>query len=175
MLLTPDPAPVQFFGLGESSDAHHLTAPDPDGHGVLMAMTAALADAGLAPSEVSYVNLHGTGTLLNDAAEAKSVHALFGADVPCSSTKGMTGHTLGAAAACEAAFLWLTLNRKYNSLGTLPPHLWDGDVDTSIPALALTDVGARLPEHMPQAPMLSNSFAFGGSNVSLVLGRGEAD
>jgi 3-oxoacyl-[acyl-carrier-protein] synthase-1 len=174
-LLTPDPAPVQFFGLGESSDAHHLTAPDPDGHGVLMAMTAALADAGLAPSDVSYVNLHGTGTLLNDAAEAKSVHALFGADVPCSSTKGMTGHTLGAAAACEAAFLWLTLNRKYNSLGTLPPHLWDGDVDTSIPALALTDVGARLPEHMPQAPMLSNSFAFGGSNVSLVLGRGEAD
>jgi len=174
-LVTPDPARVELVGIGESSDAHHLTAPDPDGRGALMAMTAALADAALAPSDVTYVNLHGTGTPLNDAVEARSVHALFGPHVPCSSTKAMTGHTLGAAAACEAAFLWLALNPEYNSVGRLPPHLWDGDADSSIPSLALTGVGARLPEHARQAPMLSNSFAFGGSNVSLVLARGETN
>src|SRR5262249_4469987 len=151
------------------------TAPDPDGRGALMAMTAALADGALAPGDVTYVNLHGTGTLLNDAAEARAIHALFGPEIPCSSTKAMTGHTLGAAAACEAAFLWLALNPEYNSVGRLPPHLWDGDADSSIPLLALTDIGARLPEHAGRAPMLSNSFAFGGSNVSLVLARGETN
>jgi 3-oxoacyl-[acyl-carrier-protein] synthase-1 len=173
-LLTPDPAPVRFLGVGESSDAHHLTAPDPDGRGALMAMTEALTDAGVTPAEVTYVNLHGTGTLLNDASEAKSVHALFGPDIPCSSTKAMTGHTLGAAAACEAAFLWLTLNPAYNPADRLPPHLWDGAADSSIPSLALTDIGARMPEHASYPTMLSNSFAFGGSNVSLVLARGDA-
>jgi 3-oxoacyl-[acyl-carrier-protein] synthase I len=173
-LLTPAPAPVQFLGVGESSDAYHISAPDPEARGALMAMQAALDDAGLAPADIAYVNLHGTGTPLNDAMEGKAVHALFGEATPCSSTKAMTGHTLGAAAACEAAFLWLSLHPEYNPDGRLPPHLWDGEADPSIPPLALADVGTRLPKNPGRVAMLSNSFAFGGSNVALVLARGDA-
>ena len=173
-LLTREPGPVQFLGVGESSDAYHISAPDPDARGALMAMRAALDDAGLAPADIAYVNLHGTGTALNDAMEGKAVHALFGGATPCSSTKAMTGHTLGAAAACEAAFLWLTLHPEYNPDGRLPPHLWDGEADPSIPPLALADVGTRLPKDLCRLAMLSNSFAFGGSNVALVLARGSA-
>jgi len=171
-LLTRDPAPVMFLGAGEGSDAHHVSAPDPEGRGALEAMRAALADAGLTPADVAYVNLHGTGTALNDSMEGKAVHALFGAAVPCSATKAMTGHTLGAAGACEAAFLWLTLSRADNPDGLLPPHLWDGAADPAIPPLALAAPGARLADPAGPAAMLSNSFAFGGSNVALVLGRG---
>jgi 3-oxoacyl-[acyl-carrier-protein] synthase-1 len=173
-LLTRAPAPVQFLGVGESSDAYHISAPDPDARGALMAMRAALDDASLVPADIAYINLHGTGTALNDAMEGKAVHALFGSATPCSSTKAMTGHTLGAAAACEAAFLWLTLHPEYNTDGRLPPHLWDGEADPSIPPLALADVGTRLPRDMGRVAMLSNSFAFGGSNVALVLARGGA-
>jgi 3-oxoacyl-[acyl-carrier-protein] synthase-1 len=173
-LLTRATAPVQFLGVGESSDAYHISAPDPEARGALMAMQAALDDAGLTPADIAYVNLHGTGTPLNDAMEGKAVHALFGAATPCSSTKAMTGHTLGAAAACEAAFLWLSLHPEYNPDGRLPPHLWDGEADPSIPPLALADVGARLPKNPGRVAMLSNSFAFGGSNVALVLARGDA-
>ena len=171
-LLTRAPAPVQFLGVGESSDAYHISAPDPDARGALMAMRAALDDAGLVPADIAYINLHGTGTALNDAMEGKAVHALFGSATPCSSTKAMTGHTLGAAAACEAAFLWLTLHPEYNTDGCLPPHVWDGDADPSIPPLALANVGTRLPRDMGRMAMLSTSFAFGGSNVALVLARG---
>jgi len=173
-LLTRAPTPIQFLGVGESSDAYHISAPDPDARGALMAMRAALDDAGLAPADIAYINLHGTGTALNDAMEGKAVHALFGSATPCSSTKAMTGHTLGAAAACEAAFLWLTLHPEYNTDGHLPPHLWDGEADPSIPPLALADVRTRLPRDMGRVAMLSNSFAFGGSNVALVLARGGA-
>ena len=173
-LLTPTPAPVQFLGIGESSDAYHISAPDPEARGALMAMRAALDDAGLTPADIAYINLHGTGTALNDAMEGKAIHTLFGPTTPCSSTKAMTGHTLGAAAACEAAFLWLTLHPEYNPDGRLPPHLWDGEADPSIPPLALADVGMRLPKSMDRLAMLSNSFAFGGSNVALVLARGGA-
>jgi 3-oxoacyl-[acyl-carrier-protein] synthase-1 len=171
-LLTREPAPVQLFGVGESSDAHHISTPDPDAGGALTAMRAALEDAGLVPADIAYVNLHGTGTPLNDSMEGKAVNALFGPRTPCSSTKGMTGHTLGAAAACEAAFLWLTLHPNYNPDGRLPPHVWDGDADPSIPRLFLVDASARLPRTSSKIAMLSNSFAFGGSNVALVLTRG---
>ncbi|WP_431855364.1 beta-ketoacyl-ACP synthase [Azospirillum sp.] len=170
-LLTAEDAPVRLLGVGESSDAHHVSAPDPEGRGALAAMRAALADAGLAPGDIAYVNLHGTATALNDSMEGKAVHALFGAGTPCSSTKAMTGHTLGAAGACEAAFLWLALNPAHNPDGLLPPHLWDGVADPEIPPLNLIAPGAALPPG--RAAMLSNSFAFGGSNVALVLGRGE--
>ena len=172
-LLTPEPAPVLIVGVGESSDAYHISAPDPEGRGALMAMRSALDDAGLAPADIVYINLHGTGTALNDSMEGKAVHALFGAAIPCSSTKSMTGHTLGAAAACEAAFLWLTLHPEYNPDGRLPPHVWDGEVDSSIPPLTLANVSTRLPNSRGRVAMLSNSFAFGGSNVALVLARGD--
>lgn len=169
-LVTREEAPVTLLGIGETSDAHHMSAPDPDGRGAMAAMQAALADAGLAPSEIDYVNLHGTGTPLNDSMEGLAIATLFGLDVPCSSTKGMTGHTLGAAGACEAAFLWLALQPDFAS-GRLPPHVWDGVRDPAIPAIRLVEAGAARPAGKPTA-MMSNSFAFGGSNVSLILGRG---
>ncbi|WP_448207153.1 beta-ketoacyl-[acyl-carrier-protein] synthase family protein [Azospirillum sp. sgz302134] len=171
-LLTREPAAVNLLGVGESSDAHHVSAPDPEGRGALAAMAAALDDARLTPRDIAYVNLHGTGTPLNDSMEGKAMSALFGAGTPCSSTKAMTGHTLGAAGACEAAFLWLTLHPDHNPDGRLPPHLWDGAADPAIPPLALTAPGDALPDPRGPAAMLSSSFAFGGSNVALVFGRG---
>lgn len=170
-LLGPDPAEVALAGLGESSDAHHISAPDPEGGGAVAAMRGALADAGLSPAQIDYLNLHGTATPLNDAMEAKAVAALFDAPVPCSSTKAMTGHTLGAAGAVEAAILWLTLSRRWNPDGLVPPHLWDGCFDPTLPRLALTSPGMRLSQG-DRAAGLSNSFAFGGSNCCVALSRG---
>lgn len=170
-LLTRDPAELALLGVGESSDAHHVSAPDPEGKGAQDAMSRALADAGLTPAQVAYVNLHGTATPLNDAMESKAVHALFGDATPCSSTKAMTGHTLGAAGAVEAAFLWLTLSPQWNPEGRIPPQLWDGIADPALPRLDLATAATRLPAG-EQVAALSNSFAFGGSNCALVLGRG---
>lgn len=170
-LLSPDPAELALAGLGETSDAHHVSAPDPSGAGALAAMIAALADAGLSAGDVDYVNLHGTATALNDAMESKAVAALFESPVACSSTKSMTGHTLGAAGAVEAAFLWLTLSRTWNPGGLIPPHLWDGIADPALPVLALAEPGTRLANG-ERAAGLSNSFAFGGSNCCLVFSRG---
>ena len=170
-LLSPDRAEIALAGLGETSDAHHISAPDPDGGGAKAAMSLALSDAGLTAAEIGYVNLHGTATLLNDAMESKAVAAVFEQPVPCSSTKAMTGHTLGAAGAVEAAFLWLTLSRSFNPDGLLPPHLWDGIADPALPPLALAVPGTRLPDTL-RAAALSNSFAFGGSNCSVILSRG---
>ncbi|HLO75668.1 MAG TPA: beta-ketoacyl-ACP synthase [Magnetospirillum sp.] len=169
-LATPEPAEIELAGLGESSDAHHVSAPDPEGHGALSAMAAALAQAGRSADEIGYLNLHGTATPLNDAMESKAVAALFPSGVACSSTKGLTGHTLGAAGAVEAAFLWLTLSRRWNPDGRLPPHAWDGQPDPSLPRLDLAGAGHRLAH--PVA--LSNSFAFGGSNCCLAMARGKA-
>ena len=169
-LLMPEAATINLRGVGESSDAHHMSAPDPEGHGAGAAMTASLTDAGLSPGDIAYINLHGTGTPLNDEMEGKVVHRLFGDRVPCSSTKGMTGHTLGAAGACEAAFLWLTLHPDYNA-GRLPLHVWDGVPDPAIPPLNLVAAGARLSRPLEKAAMLSNSFAFGGNNVAVILER----
>jgi 3-oxoacyl-[acyl-carrier-protein] synthase-1 len=169
-LLQPIPGPIRFLGVGETSDAHHATAPDPEGEGAAMAIRLALEDAGLAASEIGYVNLHGTATPLNDAMEAKAIAGLFGGSVPCSSTKAMTGHMLGAAGGCEAAFLWLTLNPDTNPESLLPPHLWDGAQDPALPALNLSAMGTRFSRAGVTA-MLSNSFGFGGSNLALILGR----
>lgn len=171
-LLVPEDAPIQLLGIGESSDAYHISAPDPQGVGAAASMTAALDDAGLEPGEIGYINLHGTATPLNDAMEARAVESVFGLKTVCSSTKGMTGHTLGAAGACEAAFLWLALHPQYGD-GRVPPHLWDGARDDDIPSLPLAAKGLRLPASERMA-MLSNSFAFGGSNCSLILSRGFA-
>jgi 3-oxoacyl-[acyl-carrier-protein] synthase I len=169
-LLSREPARIALLGVGESSDAHHVSAPDPEGKGALRAMRLALDAAGLPASAVDYVNLHGTATPLNDVMEGRAVAALFGSDIACSSTKAMTGHMLGAAAAGEAAFLWLALDPDHSD-GALPPHLWDGAADPAIPSLALVPKRTRLPV-TPRSAMLSNSFAFGGSNVAVLLGRG---
>lgn len=170
-LLSPDPAEIALLGVGERSDAHHLSAPEPEGRGAREAMQAALDDAGLAPQDIAYVNLHGTATALNDAMEARAVNAVFGPRTPCSSTKALTGHTLGAAGAVEAAFLWLSLSAAHNPAALLPPQAGDGLFDPALPPIALTAAKACY-QRGPRTAMLSSSFAFGGSNCALVLGRG---
>ncbi|MBV8657184.1 MAG: beta-ketoacyl-[acyl-carrier-protein] synthase family protein [Burkholderiales bacterium] len=166
-LMTREPGPVRLAGWGESSDAYHISAPAPDGRGALASMRAALARAGLAPEDIDYINLHGTATPQNDAMESLAVSTLFGGEVPVSSTKPLTGHTLGGAGALEAALCWLALTGNEN--GRLPPHWWDGVIDPAIAALRLVEPGERLGR--PIDRILSNSFAFGGSNASLILER----
>jgi 3-oxoacyl-[acyl-carrier-protein] synthase-1 len=169
-LMSRECSPVALLGAGESSDAYHVSAPDPDGAGAARAMRRALEHAELAPEAVGYINLHGTATPLNDAMEGRAVAEVFGGHTPCSSTKSMTGHMLGAAGAAEAAFLWLMLEPQY-ATGLIPPHLWDGAADPAIPSLNLAPAGYSigLPE---RCAALSNSFAFGGSNAAVILGRG---
>ncbi|MES2821815.1 MAG: beta-ketoacyl-[acyl-carrier-protein] synthase family protein [Pseudomonadota bacterium] len=159
---------IALLGAGASSDAHHISAPEPQGLGARAAMRAALADAQLDAGQIDYLNLHGTATVHNDSMESLAVQAVFPLGLPCSSSKPLTGHTLGAAGALEAAFCWLSLN---DPEGRLPPHLWDGEQDPACQPLRLVEAGARLPG---ARRVMSNSFAFGGSNVSLILGMAEA-
>jgi 3-oxoacyl-[acyl-carrier-protein] synthase-1 len=167
-LMTREPGPVELLGGGASSDAYHMSSPDPQGLGAREAMRAALDDAGLAPEQIHYVNLHGTGTEHNDAMESLAMAALFPHGVPCSSTKSLTGHTLGAAGALEAAFCWLALR---DDAGRLPPHVWDGEGDPALPALRFASVGERLPTAGPRH-LMSSSFAFGGNNAAVIVGDG---
>ncbi|MRW89271.1 beta-ketoacyl-ACP synthase [Duganella sp. FT80W] len=160
--------PVRLMGWGESSDGHHMSAPDPTGAGARLAMEQALQRAGVAAADVDYINMHGTATPQNDAMESRVIEALFGLETPVSSTKPFTGHTLGAAAAIEAALCWLAMQDD-NREGRLPPHLWDGERDAALPALNLAPPGAALGR--PLRRILSSSFAFGGSNAALLLGR----
>ena len=152
---------VLLLGAGESSDAHHMSAPHPEGLGARMAMTAALKMAGLQPADIDYINLHGTATPSNDAAEGQAVATLFGNQVPCSSTKGATGHTLGAAGGLEAVISALALQH-----GFLPGGINTRCVDPDIPIQYLTANREAAPRRV-----LSNSFGFGGTNCSLILGR----
>ena len=151
---------VLLLGAGESSDAYHMSAPHPEGLGARLAMEAALRSAGLAAADIDYINLHGTATPANDAAEGKAVAALFGDQVPCSSTKGATGHTLGAAGAIEAVICALTLTD-----GLLP-----GSPGTESPDPAIAVDYLLYPRAGQARRALSNSFGFGGSNCSLIFG-----
>jgi len=159
---------IALLGSGASSDAHHISAPEPSGRGARQAMRKALYRAGLQPQQISYLNLHGTATAHNDAMESHAVAAVFPEGVPCSSTKPMTGHTLGAAGALEAAFCWLSLSTG-NREHALPPHVWDGQADPELPALNWVTPATRLTSTGPRY-LMSNSFAFGGNNVSLIIG-----
>jgi 3-oxoacyl-[acyl-carrier-protein] synthase-1 len=150
-----------LLGIGESSDAYHMSSPHPEGLGARMAMEQALKSAGLAPEAIDYVNLHGTATPSNDAAEGKAVRALFGAATPCSSTKGATGHTLGAAGGLEAVISLLALRD-----GLLPAGLNTAQLDPDIDVHYLLE-----NREQPVRHVISNSFGFGGTNCSLVLGR----
>jgi 3-oxoacyl-[acyl-carrier-protein] synthase-1 len=165
---------IELRGYGESADAFHMTAPRPDGSGAVRAMEEALARAGIKPGEVDYINLHGTGTALNDRMEALAVHALFQqSPPPVSSTKPLTGHTLGAAGALELALCWMILAAVAGPAESapapaLPPHCWDGVYDEDLPVLRFA--GQERGGENPRICM-SNSFAFGGSNTSLILAR----
>jgi 3-oxoacyl-[acyl-carrier-protein] synthase I len=154
------PALGRLLGVGESSDAHHMSAPHPEGALAAAAMRQALEAAGLTPPQIDYVNLHGTGTPSNDAAEDRAVQSVFGREVPCSSTKGATGHTLGAAGGVEAVISLLALRH-----GLMPGGL---NVRERDPALGIHYLQANRTQVLRH--VLSNSFGFGGSNASLVLG-----
>jgi 3-oxoacyl-[acyl-carrier-protein] synthase-1 len=168
-LATREPKAVLLAAVGESSDAYHPTAPHPEGEGALAAMRAALAEATLTPADIRYINLHGTATVQNDAMESKAVKALFGESVPCSSSKAQIGHTLGAAGAIETGFCWLALTASDGDM-RLPPHIWDGVADPDLLSACLAGSDDRLPAIGP-AWCMSNSYAFGGSNASVIVGR----
>jgi 3-oxoacyl-[acyl-carrier-protein] synthase-1 len=159
--------PVRLAGWGETSDGHHMSAPEPSGAGAKAAIEQALRRAGVRGHEVGYVNLHGTATPLNDSMESRAVAEAVGLEVPVSSTKPLTGHTLGAAGALEAGLAWLTM--VDNPRGQLPPHLWDGARDPALPALQVVTAGQTSGK--PPRAVLSNSFAFGGNNAALVFTR----
>ncbi|AIB34365.1 MULTISPECIES: beta-ketoacyl-[acyl-carrier-protein] synthase family protein [Pseudomonas] len=161
-LMSKERAPIALLGSGASCDAHHISAPEPTGKGALQSMRKALASAQLQPEQIGYLNLHGTATQHNDAMESLAVASLFPDGVACSSTKPMSGHTLGAAGALEAAFCWLSLAHN-----RVPPHVWDGQADPALPALQW----AQAAEPLGKRCLMSNSFAFGGNNVSLIIGE----
>jgi 3-oxoacyl-[acyl-carrier-protein] synthase-1 len=140
-----------------------MSAPHPEGAGARRAMQSALDAARLTPGDVDYVNLHGTGTQSNDAAEARAVGALFGTAVPCSSTKAATGHTLGAAGALEAVICALALRA-----GLMPGGVHSEELDPALPVRYLST-----NQRAPLARVLSNSFGFGGANCALLFARAD--
>jgi 3-oxoacyl-[acyl-carrier-protein] synthase II len=156
---------ARLAGAGASADAHHPTAPPEDGAGAVLALRRALADAGLAPEDVGHYNAHGTSTPLNDLAESRAVRAVFGAgtdDLVVTSTKGVTGHLLGAAGAVEAAFAVLALRE-----GLVPPTAGLRELD---PEIAL-DVVRDEPREVALDAVMSASFGFGGQNAAVILTR----
>ncbi len=152
---------VLLLGIGESSDAYHMSAPHPEGLGARRAMLAALATAALEPAHIDYINLHGTGTPSNDRAESQAVTSVFGPTTPCSSTKGATGHTLGAAGALEAVISVLAIKH-----GLMPGGVHTSKIDPTLTAHYIRD-----NRRAPVMRVLSNSFGFGGANCSLIFGR----
>jgi 3-oxoacyl-[acyl-carrier-protein] synthase I len=158
---SPDAAGTRLLGVGESSDAYHMSSPHPEGAGARSAMHAALGAAALTPADVDYINLHGTGTPSNDSAEDRAVTALFGRELPCSSTKGATGHTLGAAGALEAVICALALEG-----GEIPGGVNTRQQDPQLQLNYLRNNRRTRLRHV-----LSNSFGFGGANCSLLFGR----
>lgn len=166
------PRQIQLLGWGESADAYHATSPDPSGAGAEKAIRRALEHATLNAADVGYINLHGTGTKLNDSMESKAVAAVFGgtdnARVPVSTTKPVTGHTLGAAAALELAICWAALQESRR----LPLQVWDGERDEELAPLNIADKNNNIAETGGKdlKVCLSNSFAFGGANACLAVG-----
>jgi len=156
-----DPDAVLLYGVGESSDAYHMSAPHPEGLGAKRAMQAALTSASMEPGDIDYINLHGTGTPSNDRSESQAVTSIFGPTTPCSSTKGATGHTLGASGALEAVISILAIQNA----------LMPGGVHTTRIDPNLTAHYIKENRRAPVLRVLSNSFGFGGANCSLILGR----
>ena len=154
---------IALLGVGESSDAYHMSTPHPEGLGARMAMEQALLSAGLPPAAVDYINLHGTGTRSNDATEDKAVCAVFGNETPCSSTKGWTGHTLGACGAMEA---WLGIEMMRE--GWFCPTANLENVD---PRCGTLDYVMGAPRRLDVEYLMSNNFAFGGINTAMILRR----
>ena len=154
-------ASLRLLGHGETSDAHHMSTPHPEGDGARRAMQEALHRAGLAPPDIDYVNLHGTATPANDRAEDRAMQSVFGSGVACSSTKGFTGHTLGAAGITEAVIALLSIESHF-----IPGSPTTGTVDPELhSAVVIEGRDARVER------VMSNNFGFGGSNCALLFGR----
>lgn len=165
-ILSKQPGGVKLLGTGESSDAYHMSAPDPQGVGAKIAMTQALEMAAITPEQVGYINLHGTASAHNDSMESLAVYDLFGSQPYCSSTKPLTGHTLGAAGAQDLALCWLLLS-DYNTQHILPAQLFDGEFDPELKPIKIPTQTVQWQDSV----VLSNSFAFGGSNICLAIAR----
>jgi 3-oxoacyl-[acyl-carrier-protein] synthase-1 len=161
-----DEAGIQVLGVGESSDGHHMSSPDPTGNGAERAVRQALADASLTPEDIGYVNFHGTGTYANDEMEAKLVSRVFGTNTPCSSTKSITGHTLGAASALEMAACVLALQCSEQHWPVIPQHN-DYPLDPRLDSIELAGIDCMTTKGVS----LSTSYAFGGSNTCVIVGR----
>lgn len=159
---------VALTGYGESSDAHHISAPHPDGKGAVRAMLSALEHASLSAQEINYINLHGTGTRQNDAMEAKAVTQVFSKATPCSASKQLHGHCLGAAGAIEAGLCWLLLS-DFNQENHYPAMNLSGDIDASLAEINLITQSQSSSDTLSHC--MSNSYAFGGNNASLVLSK----
>jgi 3-oxoacyl-[acyl-carrier-protein] synthase-1 len=169
-LVTRDAGGIQLLGVGESSEAHHISSPDPEGAGAATSMRAALEDAGLEAEDVAYLNLHGTGTRLNDSMESRAVAQVLGSQVPCSSTKPLVGHCLGAAGAIELAFCWQALKARQADSLPLIPHRYDGVPDPELAPIHLAQVG-QVARASGACAVMTNSFGFGGNNCTLLIGE----
>lgn len=164
MILSKEKASLELLGVGESSDAYHVSSPEPSGAGAISAMKMALDNASLTTDDISYVNLHGTATKLNDAMESKAMASLFKGNVPCSSTKYMTGHTLGAAGIVEASILCYLLKHDLD----LPVQDFSHDeIDDTLDECGLIKEKIKAKKKV----MMSNSFAFGGNNASIIIAK----
>jgi len=164
LLERPENAPthtgVALLGYGESSDAYHMSSPHPEGEGAVLAMRRSLASAGLDPAQIDYINMHGTASQANDSMEDKAISAVFGTNTPASSTKGWTGHALGAAGITEAVIAALSIQHAF-----MPGCLNTRAVDSSFTSkVILKNQSGKVQR------VLSNSFGFGGSNASLIFG-----
>lgn len=153
---------IKLLGIGESSDAYHLTSPDPTGSGAIASMNAALKDANLTNDDIDFINMHGTGTVANDAMESVAINNVFGENVLCASTKPLTGHTLGAAGAISMGLSWLVLKHQF-----VIPHIYDGEYADDCAKIKLATIG----DNKNINRILCNAFAFGGSNASLIMGK----
>ncbi len=153
---------VHVMGCGETSDAYHPTAPDPTGAGAMESMRRAIADADINASDIDYINMHGTGTIANDAMESHAIYDVFGDKPICASTKPLTGHCLGAAGACSIALSWLMLNNNF-----IIPHVYDGEFADDCAPLHL----ATMTDTRNIKNILCNAFAFGGSNSTIIIGK----
>ena len=153
---------VRVMGCGETSDAYHPTAPDPTGAGAMESMRRAIADADINASDIDYINMHGTGTIANDAMESHAIYDVFGDKPICASTKPLTGHCLGAAGACSVALSWLMLNNNF-----IIPHVYDGEFADDCAPLRL----AMTTDTQNIKNILCNAFAFGGSNSTIIIGK----
>lgn len=169
ILISRKESQVRLVGVGDSVDAYHISSPAPDGRGLKVAIEKSLNNGNITSNDINYINLHGTGSFLNDIAESNAVHHFFASDTQCSSTKSLTGHMLGASGIVEISFLWLTLVEKFNENRLLPPHIWDNAVDNDLQPLRLV---AKKEKNICKNInyMMSINLAFGSDNTAVILG-----